>query len=52
MGLMFADRADVFDAGLHGHPLAGIFGTKNDGGAFSIVLNEGYEDDEDRGEIM
>jgi E3 ubiquitin-protein ligase UHRF1 len=49
---MFADRADVFDAGLHGHPLAGIFGTKNDGGAFSIVLNEGYEDDEDRGEIM
>ncbi|KAJ7910642.1 PUA-like domain-containing protein [Mycena leptocephala] len=49
---MFADRADVFEAGLHGHPLAGIFGTKNDGGAFSIVLNEGYEDDEDRGEII
>lgn len=49
---MFADREDVFNSGLHGHPLAGIFGTKAEGGAFSIVLNEGYEDDEDRGETM
>ncbi|KAJ6486885.1 PUA-like domain-containing protein [Mycena sanguinolenta] len=52
VGLMFADREDVFKSGIHGHPLAGIFGTKGDGGAFSIVLNEGYEDDEDTGETI
>ncbi|KAJ6499725.1 PUA-like domain-containing protein [Mycena vitilis] len=52
IGLMFADRDDVFQSGLHGHPLAGIFGTKDQGGAFSIVLNEGYEDDEDTGESI
>ncbi|KAF7350476.1 hypothetical protein MVEN_01353200 [Mycena venus] len=52
VGLMFADRKDIFDAGLHGHLLAGIFGTKAEGGAFSIVLNDSYEDDEDRGETI
>ncbi|KAF7336088.1 E3 ubiquitin-protein ligase UHRF1 [Mycena sanguinolenta] len=52
VGLMFADREDIFNAGLHGHKVAGIFGTKGDGGAFSIVLNEGYEDDEDMGETI
>jgi len=48
---MFADRADVFASGLHGHLRAGIFGTKADG-AFAVVLNEGYEDDEDRGDTI
>ncbi|KAJ7336372.1 PUA-like domain-containing protein [Mycena albidolilacea] len=52
VGLMFADRKDLYDSGLHGRTVAGIFGTKADGGAFSIVLNEGYEDDEDQGETI
>lgn len=52
VGLMFADRQDLYDSGLHGRTRAGIFGTKADDGAFSIVLNEGYEDDEDQGETM
>jgi hypothetical protein len=49
---LFADRKDLYDAGVHGTKEAGIFGTKNDGGAFSIVINTGYEDDDDRGDIM
>ncbi|KAJ7787157.1 PUA-like domain-containing protein [Mycena olivaceomarginata] len=49
---MFADRQDLYDSGLHGRTRAGIFGTKADDGAFSIVLNEGYEDDEDQGETI
>ncbi|KAJ6571745.1 PUA-like domain-containing protein [Mycena capillaripes] len=52
VGLMFADRGDVFNSGLHGQLLAGISGTQADGGAFSIVLNDGYEDDEDKGETI
>ncbi|KAJ6590566.1 PUA-like domain-containing protein [Mycena vulgaris] len=52
VGLMFADRGDLYDAGVHGHKEAGIFGTKGDDGAFSIVLNQGYEDDDDRGDVM
>lgn len=49
---MFADREDLYDSGLHGTKEAGIFGTKSDDGAFSIVLNQGYEDDDDRGDTM
>ncbi|KAK7046694.1 PUA-like domain-containing protein [Favolaschia claudopus] len=49
VGLMFADREDLHKSGLHNQTIAGISGTKAEGGAFSIVLNEGYEDDEDRG---
>ncbi|KAJ7234612.1 PUA-like domain-containing protein [Mycena haematopus] len=52
VGSIFKTRVDVYNARLHGHPVFGIFGTKSDGGAFSIVLNEGYEDDEDNGETI
>ncbi|KAJ7512032.1 PUA-like domain-containing protein [Mycena galericulata] len=49
---MFADRKDLYDAGVHGTKEPGIFGTASDGGAFAIVLNGGYEDDDDRGETI
>ncbi|KAJ7275043.1 PUA-like domain-containing protein [Mycena rebaudengoi] len=52
IGLMFADREDLSLSGLHAPTQAGIFGTKADNGAFSIVLNQGYEDDEDNGDII
>ncbi|KAJ6631160.1 PUA-like domain-containing protein [Mycena sp. CBHHK59/15] len=52
VGLMFADRKDLYQSGLHGVLEAGIFGTKEDNGAFSIVLNKGYEDDDDRGNTI
>ncbi|KAJ7207122.1 PUA-like domain-containing protein [Mycena pura] len=52
VGLLFADRADLYDSGLHGTKEAGIFGTKDENGAFSIVLNQGYEDDEDKGDVI
>ncbi|KAJ7716579.1 PUA-like domain-containing protein [Mycena maculata] len=52
VGLMFADREDLYDAGVHGHKEAGIFGTRDDDGAYSIVLNQGYEDDDDRGDTI
>ncbi|KAJ7695501.1 PUA-like domain-containing protein [Mycena rosella] len=52
VGLLFADRVDLYDAGVHGTKESGIFGTKGDNGAFSIVLNAGYEDDDDRGDII
>ncbi|KAJ7484719.1 PUA-like domain-containing protein [Mycena latifolia] len=52
VGMLFADRSDLYDAGVHGIKEAGIFGTKDDDGAFSIVLNEGYEDDDDRGNVI
>ncbi|KAJ7151114.1 PUA-like domain-containing protein [Mycena filopes] len=52
VGLMFADRTDMYNSGLHGNREAGIFGREADGGAFSIVLNQGYEDDEDKGDFI
>ncbi|KAJ7076064.1 PUA-like domain-containing protein [Mycena belliarum] len=52
IGMLFADREDLYNAGVHGHKEAGIFGTSSDGGAFSIVLNQGYEDDDDRGDVI
>ncbi|KAJ7770544.1 PUA-like domain-containing protein [Mycena metata] len=52
VGLMFADRADLYDSGLHGNKEPGIFGREADGGAFSIVVNGGYEDDKDEGDLI
>ncbi|KAJ7145365.1 PUA-like domain-containing protein [Mycena crocata] len=52
VGMMFADREDLYNAGVHGTKESGIFGTKDEGGAFSIVLNSGYEDDNDMGETI
>ncbi|KAF7300636.1 YDG domain-containing protein [Mycena chlorophos] len=50
VGTLFADRADVYKSGLHGNTEAGIFGTKEHGGAFSIVVNGTYSDDKDEGD--
>ncbi|KAJ7039825.1 PUA-like domain-containing protein [Mycena alexandri] len=52
VGLMFADRADLYNSGLHGNKEPGIFGREADGGAFSIVLNDGYDDDKDEGDFI
>lgn len=45
VGKIFASRKDVAAAGLHSPPMAGIWGSN--GGAYSIVLSGGYEDDID-----
>lgn len=49
VGALFASRADVAAAGVHRPRIAGISGAAAEG-ADSIVLNGGYEDDEDRGD--
>ncbi len=48
-GSQFPDRAALHDAGVHPPIQAGISGSGSEG-ADSIVLNEGYEDDVDRGD--
>ncbi|KAJ7057877.1 PUA-like domain-containing protein [Mycena amicta] len=52
VGTLFADRADVYKSAVHGTVEAGIFGTKDLGGAFSIVINGTYPDDKDMGETI
>jgi len=47
----FIDRTDLAAARVHGRPAWGIHGTKTEG-AYAIVLNGGYEDDDDRGETI
>jgi len=49
VGATFADREALHRAGVHRPLQAGISGAAADG-ADSIVLNEGYEDDIDRGD--
>jgi putative restriction endonuclease len=49
VGDQFADRTALFAAGVHRQMQAGIAGAGAEG-AESIVLNEGYEDDEDLGD--
>lgn len=49
-GTHFKNRADLSLAGVHRARQAGICGTQTRGGAESIVLNGGYEDDIDRGD--
>ncbi|KAB2347734.1 hypothetical protein F8566_17635 [Actinomadura rudentiformis] len=51
-GTLFASRADLREAGLHRPRQAGICGSKSNGGAESIVLSGGYEDDEDHGDVI
>jgi putative restriction endonuclease len=48
-GDVFPDRAALHAAGVHRPTQAGIAGRGAEG-AESIVLNEGYEDDEDLGD--
>ena len=50
-GSMFSSREDLRQAGLHRHPIAGISG-RADEGADAIVLNGGYEDDFDQGDVI
>ena len=50
-GSTFRSREELRVAGLHRHEVAGISGGPKDG-ADAIVLNEGYEDDEDHGAFI
>ena len=51
VGSLFADRRSLSAATVHRPPQAGISGSKTDG-ADSIVLNGGYVDDEDYGDVI
>ncbi|MFE1319686.1 YDG/SRA domain-containing protein [Kitasatospora phosalacinea] len=51
VGRVFADRRQLYDAGVHRQLQAGICGTKQHG-AQSIVVSGGYEDDEDHGDVI
>ncbi len=51
-GTLFPNRAALSKARVHGPPVAGIWGLAANGGAQSIVLSGGYEDDEDHGDII
>ena len=50
-GQTFANRRELFDARLHHSVLAGISGTAKDG-CDAIIVSGGYEDDDDRGDIL
>ena len=50
-GRKFDDRWALHIAGVHRPPQAGICGSGKDG-AESIVLNGGYEDDRDDGDVI
>jgi putative restriction endonuclease len=50
-GAIFANRAELSVAGVHRPRVAGISGSAEEG-ADSIVLNGGYEDDEDLGDVV
>ena len=52
VGSTFPDRASLFGAGLHRQMQAGIAGAAKNGGAESIVLSGGYEDDKDLGDVI
>lgn len=51
VGAIFENRLALSAAGVHRPLMAGISGSALDG-ADSIVLNGGYEDDEDSGEVI
>ena len=46
VGAIFQSRQELSEAGIHGPPMAGIWGRQKEG-ACSIVLSGGYEDDID-----
>ena len=50
-GYTFQSREEVRLAGLHRYPVHGISGGPKDG-VDAIVLNQGYEDDEDYGDLI
>ncbi len=51
-GETFRSRAELSLSQVHRPPQAGICGTATSGGAESIVLNGGYEDDLDEGDVI
>ncbi|KAF7312637.1 Carboxymuconolactone decarboxylase [Mycena indigotica] len=51
IGATFSNRAALREAGLHAPLYAGI-SPNVEFGALSIVLNGGYEDDEDWGDVI
>jgi putative restriction endonuclease len=51
VGATFSSRAELRIAGLHRPPMAGISGSAS-GGADSIVMSGGYEDDTDFGDVV
>ncbi|KAL1676399.1 PUA-like domain-containing protein [Schizophyllum commune] len=51
VGYVFPDRRTCCNAGVHRHSQAGIVGTPEKG-AFSIVVSDKYEDDQDLGYTM
>ena len=51
IGSLFVNRKELSAAGVYRPPQAGISGSKADG-ADSIVLNGGYVDDEDYGDVI
>lgn len=50
-GAMFANRNELHESGVHRPLQAGISGRATEG-ADSVVISGGYEDDEDRGELV
>ncbi len=51
IGTLYKDRDAITEAGLNKHPMAGIdYGP--DGNAISIILNGGYKDDLDLGDLV
>ncbi|KAF8556543.1 SRA-YDG [Imleria badia] len=51
VGTTFGSRKALLEAGVHGQMRAGIHGDPSEnGGAFSICISGGYEDDEDFGD--
>jgi putative restriction endonuclease len=51
VGSSFASRRDLYDSAIHRQLQRGISGTSV-GGADSIVVSGGYEDDEDYGDVI
>jgi len=49
---VFATRGEAADAGVHRNWRGGIVGTQATGGAESICLSGGYEDDRDYGDVI
>jgi hypothetical protein len=49
-GALFASRNELSDSGVHGVRMQGIW--TSEGRVIGIVLNGGYEDDEDNGDVV
>ncbi|KAJ3566213.1 hypothetical protein NP233_g7141 [Leucocoprinus birnbaumii] len=51
VGSIFADRKACMDAHVHRATMKGIVGNSREG-AYSVVVNDGYEDDIDEGDVI